>query len=29
VRAAAADFGARDREPGGKTVWATVEKGRR
>ncbi|MEU4095483.1 ATP-binding protein [Streptomyces sp. NPDC026673] len=24
VRAAAADFGARDREPVGKTVWATV-----
>lgn len=24
VRAAAADFGARDRDPVGKTVWATV-----
>jgi serine/threonine-protein kinase RsbW len=26
VRAAAVDFGARDREPDGKTVWATVGK---
>ncbi|WP_327290327.1 ATP-binding protein [Streptomyces sp. NBC_01198] len=29
VRAAAAGFGARDREPDGKTVWATVGKSRR
>lgn len=28
VRAAASDFGARDREPTGKTVWATVGKSR-
>ncbi|MFI1097345.1 ATP-binding protein [Streptomyces sp. NPDC020917] len=28
VRAAAADFGTRDREPTGKTVWATVGKSR-